>query len=194
MLYRDIPIYNQYSSNLAPCLASLNSTASLHRVLLVRWSKLSDSNSLVDTIPYSIYLMVSVDKYDKICLFSNIIFAVTLHFIKLTLIHIWYWWLRNVRSYGSSEVTHLTCVCTLSGMHYIFRCTLHYRWLSRLHWFTIVWIWGNHIRHVSILLSVNAVCYLNWLNHAFEDSWRYYHLHLMIEVGIGKCTGSPTAS
>ena len=36
--------------------------------------------------------------------------------------------------------------------------------------------------------------HLNWLNHAFEDPWKYYHLHLMIAVGIGKCTGSPTAS
>ena len=32
--------------------------------------------------------------------------------------------------------------------------------------------------------------HLNWLSHAFEVPWRYYHLHLMIEVGIGKCTGS----
>ena len=33
--------------------------------------------------------------------------------------------------------------------------------------------------------------HLNWLINALEDPWRYYHLNLMIEVGIGKCTGSP---
>ena len=35
--------------------------------------------------------------------------------------------------------------------------------------------------------------HLNWLINALEDPWRYYHLHQMIEVGIGKCTGSSTA-
>ena len=83
----------QYSSNLAPCSALLNSTASLHRVQLVIRGKLNDSNSLVDTIPYSINLTVCVDKFDKICSFINIIFAVSLHSIKFTLISIWYWWL-----------------------------------------------------------------------------------------------------
>ena len=43
----------------------------------------------MDTVPYSINLMVSVDKFDKICSFINIIFAASLHFIKFTLIRIY---------------------------------------------------------------------------------------------------------
>ena len=61
---------------------SLISTASLHRELLVIRSELRDSSSLVHAIPYSINLIVSVDEFDKICSFVNIIFAVSLCFNK----------------------------------------------------------------------------------------------------------------
>ena len=116
---------------------SLNSTASLHRVLLVIWSNLCNSNSLVDTIPYSINLTVSVDEFDKIFLFFNINFAVSLHFIELTLMYSTGDY-KVVYNCGSSEVGYLAYLFILSGKYYTFRCTLHYRWLSRLHWLTFV--------------------------------------------------------
>ena len=89
---------------------SLNPTPSLHRVLLLIGSKLSDSNSLMHGIPYSINLTVSVYEFNKICLFVNIIFAVSLHFIKLTLIYGTCDY-KVVLSFRSSEVTHSACVC-----------------------------------------------------------------------------------
>ena len=46
---------------------SLSLTTSVHKVLLVILSELSDSNSLVQAIRYSINLTVSVDELDRIC-------------------------------------------------------------------------------------------------------------------------------
>ena len=51
----------------------------------------------------------------------------------------------------------------------------------------VIFVTEKDIKTIQLMLFA----YLNWLINALEDPWRYCHLNLMIEVGIGKCTGSP---
>ena len=92
-------------------------------------------------IPSSIFLTVSVDDFDKICLFVNIILAVSLHSVKLNLMYGTGDY-EVVHSCWNSEVTHSTCVCNF--IRYILYFQEHSTLLlmSHLHWLTVVGIMG----------------------------------------------------
>ena len=114
----------------SPCMLILPDKPNIASYTPV-WSEVSNSNSLVDTILYSINLTVSVDKFAKICSFINFTFAVSVYFIKLGLIHVTGDY-EMVQSCRSNEVTHLVHVCILSGSDNILYFQMHSKLLTNI--------------------------------------------------------------
>ena len=82
---------------------------------------------------------------------------------------------------------------TCNNLFYKVRKTYETVWLCECCWLLPCLM--DALKWIGLLFKqLMLFAHLNWLINAFEHPWRYYHLHLMIEVGIGKCTRFPTAN
>ena len=116
---------------------------------------------------------VSVDGFDKIRSFINVTFAVSLHFIKLTLIYGTGDY-EVIHSCGSSEVRHLGCMCIFIRyiIYYQIHCTLL--------------VIGNAFIMYANIISINDHVFFTNNKHVFTPVYTFISL-ANLDLGIQTC-------